>query len=172
MKISHFVLFLAFMFCAFTSIHAQKFGYVNTSELIEAHPQVAVSNKTLEMYNDSLVNPFEEKAKAFQKKYEFFVEEVNAGTLSKVSQDARAQDLQKEQQALQAEDQQIQNAIAMKRDLLLRPILSEIDSIIQAAGKAGNYTMIFDASVSGALLYAQEGDDLTAEIKAIIVGKS
>jgi len=171
MKISQFVLFLAFTFCALTTLNAQKFAYVNTSELIEAHPQVATSNKVLEAYSDSLVVPFEEKASAFQKKYEFFVEEVNAGTLSKVSQDARAQSLQKEQQELQAEDQQIQNAIVLKRDQLLRPILSEIDSIIQAAGKEGNYTMIFDTSVTGALLYAQESDDLTAAIKEKIVGK-
>jgi outer membrane protein len=172
MKIGQFVLFLVFTFCTVTISHAQKFAYVNTSELIEAHPQVASSNKVLEAYSDSLLVPFEEKASAFQKKYEFFVEEVNAGTLSKVSQDTRAQELQQEQQELQAKDQQIQNAIVLKRDMLLRPILAEIDSIIQATGKEGNYTMIFDTSVSGALLYAQESDDLTAAIKEKIVGKS
>ena len=37
-------------------------------------------------------------------------------------------------------------------------------------GFIGN--MIFDASVSGALLYAQEADDLTAAIKEKILGKS
>jgi outer membrane protein len=172
MKTSSFILFLLFTVCSWTTIQAQKFGYVNTSELIEAHPQVAISNKVLEAYSDSLVVPFEEKAATFQKKYEFFVEEVNAGTLSKVSQDARANELQAEQQKLQAEDQQIQRSLELKRDALLRPILSEIDTLIQNKGKEGKYTMIFDTSVTGALLYAQESDDLTAEIKAIIVGKS
>ena len=172
MKTSPFVLILIFTICALTTLNAQKFAYVNTSELIEAHPQVPLSNKALEAYSDSLVVPFEEKAAAFQKRYEFFVEEVNAGTLSKISQDARAKELQAEQQMLQAEDQQIQTALEMKRDMLLKPILAEIDGIIQAKGKEGKYTMIFDTSVTGALLYAQESDDLTAEIKAMITSKS
>ncbi len=172
MKITQLFLSLAFSFCVMTTLNAQKFGYVNTSELIEAHPQVAASNKILEVYSDSLVIPFEEKAKVFQKKYEFFVEEVNAGTLSKISQDTRAKELQAEQQKLQSEDQQIQNSIVRKRDLLLRPILSDIDAIIQTAGKEGQYTMIFDTSVSGALLYAIESDDLTSVIKEMIIGKS
>ena len=171
MKSSHLILIIICIAGALSTVQAQKFGYVNTTELIESHPQVVVANKTLEMYSDSLVLPFEEKALAFQKKYEFFVEEVNAGTLSKVSQDSRAKSLQEEQQALQAEDQRIQGAIALKRDILLRPILAEIDSVIQVTGKEGNYHMIFDASVSGTLLYAEEGDDLTAIIKDRIQSK-
>ncbi len=172
MKSSHLILVFIFLTGVLSTAEAQKFGYINTTELIETHPQVAVANKTLEMYSDSLVLPFEEKAMAFQKKYEFFREEVNAGTLSRVSQDSRALALQEEQQALQEEDQKIQGAIALKRDLLLRPILAEIDSVIQVTGKEGNYHMIFDASVSGTLLYAVEGDDLTATIKEKIQSKS
>ncbi len=172
MKINQFFLFIICSLLTCASLSAQKFGFVNTSELIESHPQVAVSNAQLEAFSDSLLNPFEAKAKAFEAKYQFFVEEVNAGTLSKVSIDKRTQELQKEQQDLQAEDKRIQFAIVQKREQLLTPILQAIDALLQAIGKEGGYTMIFDASVTGALLYAADADDLTKALKEKIVGKS
>ena len=87
-------------------------------------------------------------------------------TLSKVTAQTRQEELQKEQQDLQTEQQQIEFAILQKREQLLQPILTEIDSIIQAVGKEGSYSMIFDTSVTGALLFAQDSDNLTETIKA------
>jgi outer membrane protein len=113
-----------------------------------------------------LVEPFEAKAKTFESKYLFFLEEVNAGTLSKISQQTRQQELQKEQKDLSTEEQQIQFAIMQKREQLLEPILAEVDSLIQAFGEEGKYTMIFDTSVNGALLYAVEAENVTEAVKA------
>jgi hypothetical protein len=53
-----------------------------------------------------------------------------------------------------------------KREQLLQPILNEVDAAIQAIGKDGQYTMIFDTSVSGGLVYAVESDDLMPAAKA------
>jgi outer membrane protein len=148
------------------SLQAQKFGHLNSAQLIEAHPKVAGANSELEAFRKSVMDPFEAKAKAFESKASFFMEEVNAGTLSKVTAQTRQEELQKEQQDLQTEQQQIEFSIMQKREQLLQPILTEIDSIIQVIGKEGSYTMIFDTSVSGALLFTQESDDLTSSIKA------
>jgi outer membrane protein len=145
---------------------AQKFGYVNSAQLIEAHPKVPGANTELETFRKSVMDPFEAKAKAFESKYMFFVEEVNAGTLSKVSAQTRQQELQKEQQELQTEQQQLEFSILQKREQLLQPILTEIDSIIQTFGKDNAYTMIFDTSVQGAILFTTESENLTEQIKA------
>jgi outer membrane protein len=147
-------------------VSAQKFAHLNSAELIESHPKVAVANTELESFQKSLVEPFEAKAKTFESKYLFFLEEVNAGTLSKISQQTRQQELQKEQKDLSTEEQQIQFAIMQKREQLLEPILAEVDSLIQAFGEEGKYTMIFDTSVNGALLYAVEAENVTEAVKA------
>lgn len=170
MKIST-LLFLVLACIATTQpLAGQKFGYLNSAQLIEAHPKVATANAELEAFRKSLLDPFEVKAKAFEAKYQFFVEEVNAGTLSKVSIQTRQQELQKEQQDLSTEEQQIEFSILQKREQLLQPILMEIDEIIQSVGKEGKYLMIFDTSVTGAVLYGQESDDLTESIKAKLKG--
>ena len=137
MKNSLTLLFLSILMTSFQAVQAQKFGHINSAQLIEAHPKAS-----------------------------FFMAEVNAGTLSKVTAQTRQEELQKEQQDLQTEQQQIEFAILQKREQLLQPILTEIDSIIQAVGKEGSYSMIFDTSVTGALLFAQDSDNLTETIKA------
>lgn len=160
-----FLLLLGCVLMAATHVSAQKFGHLNTAMVIENHPKVAGANLELEAFRKSVMDPFEAKAKAFESKYLFFVEEVNAGTLSQVSARTRQAELQQEQQDLSTEEQQIQFSIMQKREQLLQPILTEVDSIIQSIGREGQYTMIFDTSVSGALLFAQEGEDLTEAVK-------
>lgn len=152
------------------TLSAQKFGHINSAQIIEIHPKVEAANGELETFRKGVMDPFEAKARAFESKYLFFMEEMNAGTLSKVSAQTRQAELQKEQQELSTEEQQIQFAIMQKREQLLQPILTEVDSIIQTVGKEGKYTMIFDTSVSGALLFAQDSDNLTETIKTKIKG--
>lgn len=165
MKNRFFLVCMTLILMTLQSLQAQKFGYVNSAALIESHPKVAGANTELETYRKSIMDPFEAKAKAFQSKYDFFVQEVNAGTISKVTAQSRAETLQAEQDSLKKEQQQLEFAIIQKRQALLQPILTEIDSIIQVMGKEGKYTMIFDTSVNGGLLFAEESDDLTETIK-------
>lgn len=166
MKNRFFLVCMTLILMTLQSAQAQKFGYVNSANLIESHPKVAGANTELETYRKSIMDPFEAKAKAFQSKYDFFVQEVNAGTISKVTAQSRAEALQAEQDSLKKEQQQLEFSIIQKRQALLQPILTEIDSIIQVMGKEEKYTMIFDTSVNGGLLFAQETDDLTDKIKA------
>ena len=165
MKNRLILLSLAILLSAFGTLQAQKFGHLNSAQLIEAHPKVVTANGELEAFRKSVMDPFEAKAKAFQSKAAFFMEEVNAGTLSKVTAQTRQEELQKEQQDLQTEEQQIEFSILQTREQLLQPILTEIDSIIQTVGKEGGYTFIFDTSVSGAILFAPDSENLTDIVK-------
>lgn len=161
---------LFFLAASFHTLVAQKFGHINSAQLIEAHPKVSEAATELENFRKSIMDPFEAKAKTYESKYLFFLEEVNAGTLSKVSAQTRQEELLKEQQALNTEEQQIQFAIYQKREQLLQPILAQVDSLIQTIGKESSYTMIFDTSVAGALLFATESEDLTETVKGRMKG--
>ena len=167
---NHFGLLCLVLLVSFQTMSAQKFGHVNSAMLIQGHPKVVSANAELEAFRKSVMDPFEVKAKSFESKATFFQEEINAGTLSKVTAQSRQEELQKEQQALTTEQQQIEFSIMQKREALLQPILTEIDSIIQTIGKEGSYMIIFDTSVQGALLFAQESEDLMDEVKAKIKG--
>ena len=161
----YFILSAVMMLMASWSF-AQKFGHVNSALLVQNHPGITAANTELEAYRKSVTDPFEVKTKAFQSKYQFFMEEMQAGTLSKVSADTKQAELAKEQDALSKEGQQIQYAIMQKRDQILQPILAEVDSMITIIGKEGKYTMIFDNSGNGALLVSNPSDDVTETVKA------
>jgi len=171
MKMKHLLMILVTLGSALQVASAQKFGHINSALIIEMHPKVSTANGELEAFQKSLLDPFEVKAKAFQGKYTTFLEETAAGTLSQVMAETKQNELRTQQQELGEEEQQIQFKILQKREALLQPILAEIDSIIQAIGKEGKYTMIFDVSVAGALLYAEESEDLTEAVKAKCVAK-
>lgn len=147
------------------SLQAQKLGHINSAVVIESHPRVATANAELEDFQKSLAEPFEVKAKAFQEKYRKYLEDASGGVLSQVAMQAQQNELRAEQKTLAEEDQQIQFKVLQKREALLQPILSEVDSLIQMLGKEGQYTMIFDTSVSGALLFAMDSEDLTEVLK-------
>ncbi len=161
-----------FLFCLIAflvstqQINAQKFGHINSAQIIEGHPSIGLANTQLETFQKSLLDPLELKARDFETKYRAFLEEANNGTLSQVVTQTKQAELQTEQEALATEEQQIKFKVMQKREELLQPILTEVDSIIQDLGKEGNYTMIFDTSVSGALLFAEDGNDLTEVVKA------
>ncbi len=144
---------------------ATKFGYLNTAELLQAMPEVQSADKQLSAFKEGLDKGGESKVKAFQDDYKQYVDDVNSGVLSKVQQADREATLSKEQQAINDYQQQVQDQVEQKRQELLKPILQKIDEAVKAEGKEGGYTFIFDSSVSGALLYAVEGDDLMDAIK-------
>ena len=83
--------------------------------------------------------------------------------------DMTAVQAQQKEQAFMQADKEIQmyskkaeQMMAMKRQILLTPILRKIDTIIKAIGKEGNYSIIIDASMMNALLFATETDDITS----------
>jgi outer membrane protein len=74
------------------------------------------------------------------------------------------QELQLKQEALQKFDRESQESAAVKRDELLKPILTKVQDAIKAVAKANGYLMVFDVS-GGFMLFAAESDDLTPLIK-------
>ena len=145
--------------CLGTS-QAQKFGYVNTTLLLQEMPEVQAVGTELETFQNQLMADGQAQVDAFEKSYVDYMTKVNNGELSKLQMAEIEQQLGKEQQAIQALEQQVQTKIMQKREELMGPILSKVDVAIKEVGKEGGYTFIFDSSLQGALLYAPDGDDL------------
>ena len=160
------LLCLITFFAGALQAQVQKLGHVNSATVIQGHPAISSANSQLEAYQKSLTDPFEVKSKDFEAKYHAYVEQANSGTLSQNATQTKQAELQTLQDSLASEQDQIKFKVMQKREELLQPILTEVDSVIQLIGKEGKYTMIFDTSVSGALLFAEEADDLTTAVQA------
>ena len=145
--------------------NTQKFGHVNTSALLEMMPDVATADKQLAAFQEGLIKGGESKARKFEQDVKAYQSAVAAGTLSKVQQAQTEQALTAARDEISQYEQQVQFQVMQKREELLKPILQKVDEAVQAEGKEGGYTFIFDSSVSGALLYAMDSEDLLPAVK-------
>src|SRR5205085_8604915 len=95
------ILCSAITLVALTSgINAQKFGHVNSSDIIQAHPMITSANTQLETYQKDLMAPFDAQSKAFEADYKAFVDQSNSGTLSQLASQNKQAALQVQQDSL------------------------------------------------------------------------
>jgi outer membrane protein len=148
----------------------QKFGHVNTSEIIPLMPEYTQAQTELNAmgkeYDDELKRTQEE----FTRKYQELVQQ--ADSLPKNILERRQKELQdmeqRNQDYIQEANQNMQRAQSEK----MTPILQKLDAAIQAVGKADGYLYIFDLGVAGVIgrapiPYIGSGStDLTARVKA------
>ena len=155
---------LIFGLIAFNIASAQKFGYVNSQELLVSLAEVKAADTDIETYQKQLLGKGQEMVASFETEYKAYMEEANKGLLSKVQMQKKEEDLGTKQKAIQDYEQEVQLKLAQKRETLYKPILDKVNDIITAYGKENGYTMIFDSS-AGNLLFVQDSDNLFEAIK-------
>ena len=159
------ITFILAAFVMASSSFAQKFGHINSQQLLAESPLVKEADVTLKAFQDDLIGKGQAMVAKFEASYQKYVSEVEAGGLSKVQMSQREAELGASQQAIQKYEVDVQQKIAKKREELYKPILDKAKVAIDEIGKAGTYTMIFDTGGNG-LLFAVEGEDLLTKVKA------
>jgi len=158
-------LFTAILVC-FTGIaQAQKFGYVNSAQLLSEMPEMKQLQSSLEAYSNILKKDGEAKVMAFQQKQEAAAQKKQRGEMTPKEEETVTAELQKMQEDLYAYSQKMDSTMAAKQQKDMEPILEKVNKAIQDVAKEGGYQYIFDAQ-SGVILYADETTDLTAIVKA------
>jgi len=166
MKKVFYSLSLILMFMASTqSLSAQKFGYVNSIQLLSELPEITQADDAILAYQQTLVSKGEEMVKAFEVSYESFITDAQSGNLTAIQQQQKEGDLALQQQEIQKYEYEVQNLITQKREEMYAPILEKVRSTIEQVGKEGGYTMIFDSSVGG-ILTANDSDDVSSMVKS------
>lgn len=144
---------------------SQKFGYVNSQELLVSMPEVKAADTELETYQKQLVAVGQSKVQEFEAEYKKYGEDSQKGILSQVQIQAKEAELVKKQEELQKYEYEIQTQLAAKREELYKPLLDKVKLAIETYGKENGFTMIFDTS-AGSILHAVESDNLLIPLKA------
>lgn len=159
--------FLLVAMIALTSmtVSAQKFGHLNSRLLLMEMPEIKSADNAIETYSKELLSQGETMVSAFEANYQSYVTDANGGKLSGL-------DIQKKESALRAEQENIkkyeiemQNKLVAKKEELYAPLLDKVKAAIDKIGKDNGYTMIFDTSIAGAIVHAQESEDIMALVK-------
>ncbi len=148
-----------------TFIQAQKFGYLNSSQLLAELPSVREADSQLEVYQKQLISAGENMVKQFQANLEAYNKDVNEGVLSQIQMKDRETKLATEQQNIQNYEIEVQQKITKKREELYQPILDKVRNAVTELGTSEGYTMIFDSS-AGAILHANDSENVMDKVKA------
>ena len=147
------------------SLSAQKFGYVNSIQLLSELPEISTADNAIVAYQETLVEKGQTMVKAFETNYQNYIAEAQSGVLSQVQQQQKEGALAMEQQKIQEYEYEVQSMVAKMREEMYAPILEKVRTTIEQIGKDEGYTMIFDSSVGG-ILSADDGDDIMNLVKA------
>jgi len=159
-------LLLTVAFAALTiSVQAQKFGYINSQELISQLPEVKEANAKIETLKKQLQKKGQDMIAALQTKYTDLQKKQTDGLLSPKQIETEAALLKEEETKLGQFEQTSQQKIYEKSEELLAPIQTRINNAIKEVAADNGYTYIFDSSL-GLVLYADPGTDVSTLVKA------
>ena len=157
-------LVLMLMLLAPMTMMAQKFGKVNTQTIMQALPDVAKANGELE----ALQKQKDNELKAMQDELNRKLDEYQKGqsTMNATAKQQKETELQGLNQKIQQAYQDGQQELQKKNNELMQPIVAKVRAAIDAVGKAGNYTYIFE---EGAAIYTGSNVvDVTKEVQSKI----
>ncbi len=152
---------LCFGFLALTA-SAQKFGYVNSAQVMSQLSEVKEANSSLEVFQKQYEARLKSMIEDYQKQGMALQTKVQQGEIAPKLQEEEAKKLQAMETEIGALEQEMRQKVAEKQESLIAPIIQKMQDAIDAVAAAGGYQYIFDASPgNGILLYAQENLNIT-----------
>ena len=156
---------LLFMILMLTpiAVMAQKFGHVNTQDIIQAMPEYTKAKNEI----DALQKQYEADLKSMQdelqKKSQDY--EANEKTLPDNIKQRRQQELQEMYQKIQQSYQDNQQALAKASQEKMSAITAKVVDAIKQVGDAGGYVYIME--LNGGIPYISNtlSTDVTAQVK-------
>jgi len=145
------------------SAQAQKFGYLNSNELLSMMPESVEMQEELQSYAKGL----ESQLTAMQAEYEKKVVEYqqNETTYTDLVKEDKIREIESIQQRVVEFQKNAQQSLSEKEAELFTPIRDKAMMAIDNVAKEGNYTFIFDSG-SGSFLYAAESENVLSLVKS------
>ena len=139
-----------------------KFGHINSQELLEVMPEKVTADQQIEEFGKQLQKQLQTMMAERETKVNDYME--NEATMSEIIAQTKAEEIQMLDQRIQAFQQNAQQSLAKKEGEAYQPILDKARKAIEEVAKENGFTYIFDVS-AGALLYQPESDDILSLVK-------
>lgn len=157
-------LLLMIMLMAPLATFAQKFGKVNTQTIMQALPEIAKINGELQAQQKTYENDLKNMQDELQRQNDAY--EKGKSTMNATAQKQKEQELQTLYQKIQQTYQDNAQALQKKQQDLMQPVVTKVRNAIDAVGKAGGYTFIFEDGV--AVYTGTNVEDVTSKVQAEI----
>ena len=145
-----------------SSFSQNKFGYIDSQELLLLMPERKTAEEEVQTFAKSL----ESQLQAMTAEYQQSVQEyqANEATFTDLVKQDKVTEITGLEQRIQSFQQNAQQALQSKEQELLEPILQKARQAIEDVASEGDYTYIFDKSV-GSILYVKESENILDKVK-------
>ena len=141
---------------------SQKFGHIDSAELLEMMPEIKVADAELKQFQQDLEDQNQIMLTDYQKKLGDY--EKNKDSMSAVQLEVTVQEIQDMEGRIQNFQQTAPDKLTSKKEELYNPIIQKAQNAIQEVAKENGYTYIFDTSL-GVLIEYPDSDDLLDLVK-------
>ncbi len=150
--------------CGFTTANAQKFGHVNSQEIIQAMPEFTKARADIE----ALTKQYEADLKAMQEELQKKTEEYEklAKDTPANIKERREKELQDLYQKIQQTYQDNQQALAKDQQEKMQAITTKVLDAIKSIGQAGGYVYVMDMGAGIPYISTTLSTDVTTQVKA------
>ena len=155
--------FLALMMLAPVATFAQKFGHINSQEVMQAMPEATqmrtemeALQKQYEADEKAMIDEYQKKVEAFQK---------DEATMPDNMKQRKVQEIQEMEQKITQARQDNAQALQKAYTDKLTPIQTKVMDAIKAVGNAGGYVYIMETN-SIPFINTTLSTDVTAQVKA------
>jgi outer membrane protein len=158
------------MLAVITGSYAQKvnkFGYLNSAELLSLMPEVQKADSAVDKYAMELDALGQQMYAEYQKKTSDASDKKQKGLLSPEQEELVIKELGDMEKRITDFQQSAQEKIGSKKEKLYAPIMTKANEGIKAVAKANGYTYIFDTG-AGSILYAEDSDNILPLVKAYL----
>ena len=150
--------------CGFTTANAQKFGHVNSQEIIQAMPEFTKARTDIETLTKQYEADLKSMQEELQKKSEAY--EKEQATLPANIKQRRETELQDMYAKIQQSYQDNQQALAKEQSEKMQAITTKVLDAIKAVGDAGGYVYIMDLTGGIPYISSTLSTDVTSQVKA------
>lgn len=133
-----------------TSTFAQKFGRINSEEILAVMPETKEMQTNMQAYVKNLQDEMEALQVEYNNKLQDF--QKNYETYSEAVRDMKSKDLESITNRIREFEQVAREDIQKKQYELLGPIHEKLRAAIEKVSAAGGYLAVFDI-VAGSLAY-------------------
>ena len=158
-KILIFIMLLAPM-----SLLAQKFGYVNSGELIQLMPEFAKAQQKIQDLEKTYTAEFNSMRTELEKKGTEF-EKLQQDSVPESILKRRYEELLQLEQRLQQFGQEVQQKLAVAEQEEMLAIQTKLRDALDAVGRDGGYVCIYD--LAGGMPYVSKTlcEDVTMKVR-------
>ncbi len=157
-------LFVMLLMLAPMAAFAQKFGHVNSQEIIQAMPEFTKARTDIEALTKQYEADLKSMQEELQKKSEAY--EKEQASLPANIKERREKELQDMYQKIQQSYQDNQQALAKEQQEKMQAITSKVLDAIKQVGEAGGYVYIMDLTGGIPFISTTLSTDVTTQVKA------